>query len=1095
MALTVDLVLDCRSLGKQFLDDVKTPATLLATITLKVSGGPTTAIVSASGELDVGPLNEAVERLAGRAGPLLESLPAADDVLGPITTALELIERLTAGDLATQFNAVLDRVKEELARPADGGQIALWLRIAELLRDAPEGGVLREILGLLTVEAKVDGRNASLVLEGLQALDGVVRALGGMMCLESILAEAEDLAGKMAVTLDEEKLRGHIAVLQATLRGETESLAEQIAAVTDAASLGPVIRTVGSVTTQLNEIREELAVPMAMGAATMAYLDIDRLQAEVNTARALARTADLGPLRNVIIKVAALVQPLLALDLGGTPAGGIDALLTQAETQVAQFAAAVAAFDVNGFSAPLTANIQALTAPIRDLDQVIAGVLSTLRKSLGEVRDAVAALPLDEVVATLREFVEPIATMLDEIAALLRDIQAALQTAAANATKAIGDINVALDKLKIESDKFFGKARSVIEKADIGAAIGAVAENVQSFSERIAKAEMKPYFDTAITAIDTAADVVGAVPFGLFPESMKADLDAAVKPIKDVDVEEMETTIEDLLGISGGTFTPRDDLEAAVAALYEKFQDLLETIEAQDPRVLLDSVQDEMQALAGNVRKLEPELTLKPVRDAIDRVKRVVQSTDLQAALAPVNEAFDEILGALDRYSPSQLMVPVQARIAAARTALKTQIRLDEWVPALDDLKKRATEFLEIADPARLEAPLRGAFAEIKGILDTFPTADATAGLGTVVAALLGTTGLRIHPSSFPEAKRWIAGEASGTAALSGRTDRIARRIETVHAQLQAIDLPALTAGVTTAVSEVKAAVSTLIDKLPLDTAERTRLAGLLPSLDAAVIFDDLVENRVRFLDVLREATARAGGFQRGGFSEVDVAAADLRSALDPLRPAGDKVGALFAAMGVSPDEIGVAGVLRTVLDAAPPERITGIVMPVFTALQGRLEALLSAVIEPLQAAAGDLGELLDGIDLAPLITAADAVVGQLETEILQLSPSEVLREPLQSFNGFKTAFKETDPLDSVNAILTALRDAIARLLEKLDLEKILAEPLAIYDFILAELRKIAPRGLLTPLYDQLDEIAAQVDTGLDETVVSFKRLQEAVNF
>ena len=136
---------------------------------------------------------------------------------------------------------------------------------------------------------------------------------------------------------------------------------------------------------------------------------------------------------------------------------------------------------------------------------------------------------------------------------------------------------------------------------------------------------------------------------------------------------------------------------------------------------------------------------------------------------------------------------------------------------------------------------------------------------------------------------------------------------------------------------------------------------------------------------------------------------------------------------------------------------------------------------------------MIDDIDLAPLTTAADAVVGQLKSEILQLSPDALLREPLETFDGFKQSLAGADPLAAVQVIITNLRELIAQVLEKLDLEKILESPLAIYDDILGELRKIDPRGLLTPVYDQLDEIALEVDSGLDETVAAFKRLQDAL--
>jgi hypothetical protein len=65
--------------------------------------------------------------------------------------------------------------------------------------------------------------------------------------------------------------------------------------------------------------------------------------------------------------------------------------------------------------------------------------------------------------------------------------------------------------------------------------------------------------------------------------------------------------------------------------------------------------------------------------------------------------------------------------------------------------------------------------------------------------------------------------------------------------------------------------------------------------------------------------------------------------------------------------------------------------------------------------------------------------------------------------------------------------------LAKLSLEKLLATPLAIYDDLLAELSRLDVAALIAPLRAQLDDIARQVDEGLDRTVASFERLQDAL--
>jgi hypothetical protein len=73
------------------------------------------------------------------------------------------------------------------------------------------------------------------------------------------------------------------------------------------------------------------------------------------------------------------------------------------------------------------------------------------------------------------------------------------------------------------------------------------------------------------------------------------------------------------------------------------------------------------------------------------------------------------------------------------------------------------------------------------------------------------------------------------------------------------------------------------------------------------------------------------------------------------------------------------------------------------------------------------------------------------------------------------------------------VRDTVARVLEKLSFERLLATPLAIYDQILAALDRLDVAKLLAPLLDTLDTIAHGVDTGLDHTVEAFERLQAAL--
>src|SRR5256885_10463291 len=62
--------------------------------------------------------------------------------------------------------------------------------------------------------------------------------------------------------------------------------------------------------------------------------------------------------------------------------------------------------------------------------------------------------------------------------------------------------------------------------------------------------------------------------------------------------------------------------------------------------------------------------------------------------------------------------------------------------------------------------------------------------------------------------------------------------------------------------------------------------------------------------------------------------------------------------------------------------------------------------------------------------------------QIHRLGPDELLREPLASFQHLKETLVTADPLAAVTTILTNLREAIARVLERLSLETLLESPL-----------------------------------------------------
>jgi hypothetical protein len=254
-----------------------------------------------------------------------------------------------------------------------------------------------------------------------------------------------------------------------------------------------------------------------------------------------------------------------------------------------------------------------------------------------------------------------------------------------------------------------------------------------------------------------------------------------------------------------------------------------------------------------------------------------------------------------------------------------------------------------------------------------------------------------------------------------------------------------------------------------------------------------LSANKARYAGALSTSLAQMDAVRGTGFSEADECAGRFRAALGPLGSLRGFVEGLLAAMGIQGAAGGVRGVLQAFFAVAPPSRITGLARPIFTAARDRFRSLLNSILAPIKQAVTRLQGLIDAVDLQPLRDSVESVVTEVKHQIDSLRPSVVLKDPLDAFKALQADLLSFDPLGDILHILDALRDAAARVLGKLDSQKILATPLAIYDHVMGELGRLHLDGLLQPVLDQLDQIAAQVDTGLTETVQAFEKLQRSL--
>ncbi len=1094
--LTVKL--DASSLVHTFLTSVQGSADALHGITDPTPAPRLAAVDTDLAGLDLGSLEGAIDVLKERALSLAGSLPIAGDVVKPVTDALAVIEALVAnpelGDLEARLKALVGDLSGILEGPREQGVLGALHAVAVALGDAPEAALVKGLLERLAAAGGVSIPSVPIA-DAIGALDGAVRVIGGLMVLDSVTADIERLTRLMSARLDPRVLDRELASLEAALSFDGGELSDAMAAVSpgDLALVGGIVTQVVAAAAALDRLRDEYAAAMGLGEATLVYLDVPAFAKELDAARTLIRTGDLAPLNRLCTQVAAGLQPFLRPDVLEGPTHALDALFADVEGRLADIAGRITALDVAQFVEPLDEGLRLLTAPIDRLRGLLDEVRVAYQGALGTVRDGVAALPVRAIADAIRGLLDPIARVIETVQQLVTDVLAALQAAADATTGALDEVEGHVDDLKQAVDALFGEVRTFLGSLNLEGALGAVEENVRKVATALEQARMAPYFAAAAEAIDTAADVIGAVPFDLLPESMKADVDAAVAPIKDADAGALEDEIESLLQITPeGHFTILDDVDAAVKALQTSYDALITEVKKHEPREALKGVEAKLKEVADRIRQLSPALTLQPVQDAIDRVKAALASLDVDQPLAPVRSAFAGVIAKVEEFKPSALIGGVEDRIVAVRTQVTALLRLPDIEQALDDVHARAVDLLDRYDADLLQRRLELAMAEFIALADQTPGLQLMSGVGAIVAGLLNGMGLRTYPHAFESVLRWLGG-AAAAAELNARVVNAAVAMAAVRATVDSLDFQSRAAGVVARAIRVRAAIGPLTITLGGDSAAVPILAGAEGRLDAGAVFGFLEANRARFAAELATATQRIQVIAQAGFSDADVRVANLEASIAPLDPARIYGRRLLERIGLSGFELGLAGVLRALLTAVPPSRLVGLARPIFDALRGRVQALVDAALAPLKGGVARARAALDAIDLAPLLQALDAIHGEVVAQIQQLSPDALLGPALAEVNGLTHTLATADPLAPVLQILTGVRDAVARILEKLSLETLLAIPLAVYDELLAALSKLDAGRLIAPLRAQLDDIAKQVDEGLDRTVEAFERLQAAL--
>jgi hypothetical protein len=1036
-------------------------------------------------------LRSSADSLGAQLTQIAGRLPIAKDTLAPITATLEVVESVITADLEKEFRALGDNLAKELSGTTDEGMLGAFLKVADLFGKSSQVQQWKNLAKAFANLTGVQIPEAALSTPNLApGVAAMARFFGGLMAEHTIVSETERLALIAAAQIDADRIATSSDGVLAFFRPGNPSIEELIAG-TDASNPSQVdtaVTAVRQLRLRLEAWSGQLSESLAFGEATLTFMDVPALRADLDHAARVLRQADAGAIERLFTSIAGAFGSVVPQDVLSGPDFSLEELIARLENLAQPLAEKISSLGTEIVSEPLTRALDvALNIPNR-LGDAIQQVNAAIAAALEGVRGAIAALPLDAVRDALQDVARVIANAVKQIGELIAALKNLLTQAANTLQTVLGNADQALAELRDAMKALFHDAVEFVNGLHIDQVVGDIAGKAQQLADAIGRASMKPYFDTAGSAISTATDVVTAVPFELLPDSMEEEVVDAIRPVKTADSEALKNDIKALLEIGpDGKFVLRADIEESIQDIQQKFDDLLAEIRRRNPRLALAAVDEQLARLGEKIRALSLQIDLSPIHDAVRQVKSAVEALDPDAVLQPVRRAFDQVQAGLNEFAPEKLIAPVEARWNEARQRLLELSRLQHWAQTLDELSVQAKELIDQFDLSDFGPELDETLNEVLSTLDDLPHLHSASAFGGVIASMFQGSGLRVAPLSFEAVLGWMDG-ASGTADLQARARRASEAVSTSGAVLQALDLPSVITRLNANLQSLREAAARMSAG-----AGKDRIVAETDLIDLARMTGPFLANHVRFFEVLEQSRNQIVQLTAAGFSEVDDSLVQLRRAWAPMSAIIDSFARAFSKAGISGFDVGLGEVIRRILSTTPPSRIVAIVAPLVTAVRQRLNAFVGAVIAPLRAAAQRLLDILNSLTLDALKQGLTDIHTAVAGQIMQFHPDQLLAGPLAEFQAVRIQVLQFDPAGDIQRILDNVSKTAERVLKNLNLEELLAEPLQLYDQVLALLEGLQPAHMLRPVLDQLERIAGEVDAGLTNTVTAFRGLQEAL--
>ena len=1050
--------------------------TALGNVSVSVQGlaeGPE-ALVNLEGAIDGMPVAPALEGLGNLAGGLsgaLELFPgdvsvALEGLTGPLADLTQTLSVSPAGQISCVFNILREVLKIATGREF-GGPLGM-----------PDGAFpFEEMVEIEAVEAALATARTALddvgpafdaarVLQFLQEVaprfDRVVTRFPPIPVITELsqaLSAVTRWQGMSGAQLTSEFART-IELAARVIAMPHDRVVAPLVAQARIVADGPA--TLAGITGEVARIFVELRPQVEAGTARPGRAQMDRLDAAVTRAEALAAALDpdASPLANCDGLVCSLVEERLAGLRVLTPGCGempfsaqfrawLDGLPTIDDDPFAEIETALGDID-----------LEALTGPLQTVQQACEDAVAAFNDARETVRDQITAL------------VEPVADALDDAigAAGLAEIQAALDDLpgqiqqfvddeiVANLTPvrdgisdAIGEISDLADEFDPESltqpiSDAIGEVGALVNNPDVQSAFAEVEAALQTAIDAIANFDIAPAADESINLIGEIDATLAEIDPNDIPDAAKPLIAQGVEVVASINfTAEVSGPIE-----AGIVAAVEEGPDVVLRAIEEAMTEARVRIEGFRPSAIIADTLDApfVEALAL-LEQVSPSALFGRIETALEGVQSRVQILDVGVVVDPLAEVHAQIAGEIDKLRPSELLRPVDEALAAAIEKVYELTGLDAAFAGINDILGEINRWVDVI------AEARDLLAHVAGMLEN--PGDATA---QVEAALDGAVaGIDDVDLGGLETAFSRAGAA---VALTGR--------DAVAGAIAGGFTAAASVGGQIGTSAEATRLQSLAQAFPLEAAarlprgqQRQRMIALVKRLRVAA--DGIRASAAGWVTLGSELNRKAASIQEE-LIDYHLAAyvddrfvlesfatppatpaalrAEIRAALDaevgpPLQMTLDLVGAFSPYVHFLVDGLGrVLGAVHGKIDEITgAEGITGTVEDVEAVVNLLREVDLSPVTDPLDALFARIEGAVDAVSpealRAPLEAARDAIAGLIDLSLL-LDPADVAALEA-AYDGAVNKLRGLSPSAAIGAPLDAeYEELLATILPVLDL-------------------------------------------------------------